>query len=215
MLIPHWNVPKNIQAFTQLSRDPPHAFPFPLHQVHGTRVVTLPYTQNTPPEADAAYTRTSNTLASIRTADCLPILLTNATGNEVAAIHAGWRGLAAGIIEKTFAQLQSPAQDCSIWIGPAICGRCFEIGPEVRHAFITKNARFASAFRPHFADRWLGNLPLLAEMILTQLGVEQIYQSQICSMEDLRCNSYRREKATNQRMVTGILFTDSSLQSKS
>lgn len=211
MLIPNWIAPKNIQAFTYLPADPIFNIPFPLKQVHGKKALILPYESNaTPPEADAVFTRTPNTICAIRTADCLPILVTSMQGNEVAAIHAGWKGLIAGVIEETFTHLHSTPKDCIAWIGPAICGKCFEVGPEVREAFINSNTRFAHAFTPGLVDKYFGNLPQIAEMILSDLGVETISQSDVCTVENLHCNSYRREHGSDQRMVTGISFTETS-----
>lgn len=179
-----------------------------LKQMHGKTVVLFPNQLPDPLEADAAISRTPETLCIVRTADCLPILVTNKKGNEVAAIHAGWKGLVAGIIEEAFIQIESEPQDCMVWIGPAICGNCFEVGPEVREAFINKEAHFAEYFKSGLApDKFIGNLPQIATSILKALGVSDITQSQICTIEDLRCDSYRRENGSPQRMLTGISFT--------
>lgn len=207
MIIPNWNAPQNIKAFTLLSEDEPldSALRF-LQQVHGKKVVLFPSKQPDPIIADSVITRTQNTLCIIRSADCLPILISNRQGNEVAAIHAGWKGLVAGVIEETFEQLKSLPQDCIAWIGPAICGSCYEVGPEVRETFINKNPHFAAGFTKGRADKYFGDLPKIAEMVLKALGVLDVTLSGICTFEDTRCNSYRRQKGTDQRMLTGISF---------
>ncbi len=212
MILPNWNAPLNVTAFTHLPEDGPFdSQPYtPLKQVHGNEVVILPLTNTEVAIADVALTRTAHTLCAIRTADCLPILITNKQGTEVAAIHAGWRGLATGVIEASFAKMISAPQNCIAWIGPAICNKCFEVGGEVREAFITKNTAFASAFQALPNGKYLGNLSLIAEIILNQLGLPEVSHSGICTVEDWRCNSYRREQGTDQRMITGIWFKNPS-----
>ncbi len=195
MIIPKWSIPKNVRAFTSLREDPHFEPPFSLDQVHQNQVVLLPYPGNVWPKADAAVTRTPNIICSVRTADCLPILVTNQQGREVAAIHAGWKGLAAGVIEATFKKMYSEGKDCIAWIGPAICGQCYEVGPEFP---LPKEYRDGHYF---------ANLPQIAEKILQDLGVTQICQSSICTMEEERCCSYRRQNGSDQRMITAISFS--------
>ncbi len=206
MIIPNWNAPSNVKAFTSLTEDPPFDIPFPLKQIHDCEAILLPYSQDYPPEADAAFTREPDVFCAIRTADCLPLLVTNLEGNEIAAIHAGWRGLAAGVIESTFLKLHSPAKHCLVWLGPGICGQCYEVGAEVRQAFLIKDPQLAPAFIPNGQSTYLANLPKIAEHILRALGVQAISHSGICSFENLRCNSYRRDKGSNQRMISVIGF---------
>lgn len=209
MILPNWPAPNNVSGFTYFSADTPlQPMPRRLQQVHGSTVTEFPCLLPDPIVADAVITRLPKTVCSIRTADCLPILVTNTSGNEVAAIHAGWKGLLAGIIENTFAKMQSAPENCLSWIGPAICEKCFEVGPEVREAFIHKNPHFTVYFKKSAtaAHKYFVSLPQIAEFILKDLRVLQVCNSNICTVEDLRCNSYRREKGTDQRMMTGIVF---------
>jgi YfiH family protein len=123
-------------ALTELSADLPAATGLcELNQVHGTTVVEA---QHYPaaPEADACYSRSSDWACVVRTADCLPLLLCSRSGDEVAAVHAGWRGLADGVIEATLVQLNTAPEDLLAWMGPAIGPDNFEVGAEVRSAFL-------------------------------------------------------------------------------
>lgn len=167
-----------------------------LTQVHGTDVVLLPTTQLRP-IADAAIRRTPG-VAAVLTADCLPILLAAESGSEVAALHAGWRGLAAGIIEATLSKLHSPPRTLQVWLGPAI-GPChFEVGSEVRTAFVVQQPADADAFTPH-GDRWQADLYLLARRRLQRLGVTRIFGGGLCTHCDgERFYSYRRDGSTGR-----------------
>lgn len=192
--------PHNIHFDTVVGDLP--SLPSKLHflkQVHGATAVKAPFPAGT--EGDAVITRTPGVICAVKTADCLPILVSNQSGTEIAAIHAGWKGLAAGIIEATFAKLESPGHQCLAWIGPAICQSHFEVGPEVREAFVSKNPAWTCAFHPGAPGKFQGNLPLIAEMILKDLGVT-IHQSGLCTYEDLAFPSYRRDQGTLKRMVS-------------
>ncbi len=172
-----------------------------LQQTHSTTVVTLESEQNR--EADAAITRHADTVAVVMTADCLPILLCNRSGTEVAAVHAGWRGLLDGIVQTTIAKMQSPANELMAWIGPAISQPKFEVGDEVRQAFVDKyvekKALADNRFISNRPGHWLCDLPGLADDLLKQLGVADVTQSNLCSY----CNeadffSYRRQAITGR-----------------
>lgn len=155
--------------------------------------------------ADAAITCQQNRPLVIMTADCLPILLCNQQGNEIAAIHAGWRGLVNGIIENTLAKMQSPASQLIAWIGPAICSSCFEVGQEVLEAYQKQYSFVSSSFQSK-GDKWLANLPELAENVLKLSGVFSVFQSKLCTFEQKnKFFSYRRESQTG-RMVSLIWF---------
>lgn len=209
MIIPNWQIPHNVKAFTMTKEDPIYTAPYPLRQVHQAGVVTLPYHAVGRIEGDAALTHLAHVACTVETADCLPLLVSNKLGSEVAAIHAGWKGLIAGVIEATFQSMQSQAKDCMVWIGPAICGKCFEVGEEVREAFLAKNLDFGSCFiKGAKKEKWYGNLAKIAQIILQDLGVIEVSFSGICTIEDLRCDSYRREQGTQRRMITGIYFTN-------
>ncbi len=204
ILEPNWNAPSNIRALmtrVPLEVDLPYQ-PTWLTQVHGAKVVSLPGPQNQ--EADAAVTHQAGTICVVKTADCLPILVTNQAGTEVAAIHAGWRGLVAGVIEATFAKMRAHPQDCLAWIGPAISQAHFEVGPEVRDAFLKVDLDFATDFLQNAAGRYQANLARMAEKVLRKLGVNQVSQSGLCTYADPRFYSYRRDHGQTGRMASLI-----------
>jgi YfiH family protein len=168
-----------------------------LQQTHSTTVVTLECEQNR--EADAAITRQADTVAVVMTADCLPILLCNRSGTEVAAVHAGWRGLLDGIVQTTIAKMQSPANELMAWIGPAISQSKFEVGDEVRQAFVEKYEAADKRFMTNRSAHWLCDLPALADDLLKRLGVTDVTQSNLCSYSnDDDFFSYRRQAVTGR-----------------
>ena len=173
-----------------------------LEQTHSTRVVVLEEDANR--SVDAAITRRVNTVAVVMTADCLPILLCNQAGTEVAAVHAGWRGLANGVIQATLRKIQSPADELIAWIGPGISREFFEVGDEVRDIFLAQvkpNQQYFSANRP---GHWLCDLHGLATAILGSQGVVDIDRDSGCSYRDeSRFFSYRRN-TTCGRMASLI-----------
>jgi YfiH family protein len=168
-----------------------------INQTHGNRVVTLENEDNR--DADAAVTRNVDTVAVIMTADCLPILLCNREGTEVAAIHAGWRGLQAGVIQSTLAEMKSPTATLMAWIGPGISQACFEVGDEVHEAFLGSTAGAISCFSEHGPGHWLCDLAGLAELILSQQAVAEIHRDRHCSYRDQDLfYSYRRQAVTGR-----------------
>ncbi|ASQ45684.1 peptidoglycan editing factor PgeF [Legionella clemsonensis] len=174
-----------------------------LDQTHSNLPVLVEEESNR--EADAAITRMPYQPLAIMTADCLPILLCNLEGNEVAAVHAGWRGLVNGIIENTLHKMQSSPAQLMAWIGPAICQTCFEVGNEVLQIFQNHYPDSAQNFYSQ-GEKWHANLPRIAEQILNNLGVLAVYQSNICTFEQKNdFYSYRRESQTG-RMATLIWF---------
>ena len=170
-----------------------------LDQVHGTEVV---YAQNNPslPSADGTYTDIVNLPCAILTADCMPVLLCNQQGTQVAAVHAGWRGLCGGIISKALEQF-APGDNLMAYMGPAISARHFEVGTEVLSAFLSKAVTnnekdsIKKAFVETSQGHYLADLYALARAELTQKGVTQVYGGEFCSysQSDL-FYSYRREK---------------------
>lgn len=177
-----------------------------LNQVHGTKVVDAALASCVP-DADAAFATRHNVVCVTMTADCLPLLMCDKKGHIVAAVHAGWRGLCDGVIEATVRKMQVPAQDLLVWLGPGIGPDAFEVGDEVRQQFIARDARAEQAFRPQ-ADKWLGNIYLLAKQRLHAMGVTQIYGASInedfCTYHDqARFFSYRRDQITG-RMASMI-----------
>jgi len=165
-----------------------------LNQVHGSRVIEAGKWA-APPEADACIARTAGQVCVVMTADCLPVLFCNREGDRVAAAHAGWRGLAGGVLESTVNSLGLPGSQLMAWLGPAIGPDAFEVGDEVRIAFTARDAVAAQAFRPsHRAGHWLADLYLLARQDLARLGVHAVYGGGLCTYSDeLRFFSYRRD----------------------
>ncbi len=169
-----------------------------LEQVHGITVVAAE-TVSAPVAADAAWTRQPGRPCVVMTADCLPVLFCDRAGTAVAAAHAGWRGLAAGVIAATVASLGIPAGQLLVWLGPAIGPDAFEVGEEVRAAFLALDAGNADCFRRSSTGRWLANLYQLARRQLQSLGVSGIYGGDCCTFSDpARFFSYRREQRTGR-----------------
>ena len=170
-----------------------------LNQTHSTRVETIVDAGHYDANVDAAITRQVNTIAVVMTADCLPILLCDREGSEVAAIHAGWRGLADGIIQATLASMASPASELMAWIGPAIGQNRFEVGDEVYQKFIDQESRAKNRFIANRRGHWLCDLSGLAADLLKQSCLHAVKQSGMCSYEnESRFYSYRREKVSGR-----------------
>ncbi|MCU7810062.1 MAG: peptidoglycan editing factor PgeF, partial [Candidatus Thiodiazotropha sp. (ex Notomyrtea botanica)] len=154
-----------LKAAYQLSDDP-----FWLNQVHGCRVADSA-TENPGCEADAVFSNQSGVVCAVLTADCLPLLITDRSGHQVCAVHAGWRGLAAGVIESAVSRMDISPADLMAWLGPAIGPDVFEVGAEVRQAFIDSSASDEAAFKPHGDARWLADIYQLAKLRLARLVV--------------------------------------------
>lgn len=171
-----------------------------LRQVHGTCVhdADAPSAAGTEPEADAAIAHRAGSVLAILTADCLPLLLCSDDGCAIAAAHAGWRGLAAGVIEATVARLGVPAARLLAWLGPAIGARSYEVGDEVRAAFVDAHASAARAFAPTRAGHWHCDLYTLARQRLAAAGVGRVYGGGFDTCTDARFHSYRREHETGR-----------------
>lgn len=183
------------------------AEPVWLQQQHGNHVVTAD--QITTAAADAAFTRHSHTICVVLTADCIPILLSNLAGTEVAAIHAGWRGLVGGVIANTIQAMTSPAQQLLAWLGPAIGQSAFIVGNEVKQQFTTLNAAFADAFKPQSTDKWQANLYTLARHQLNHCGIEQIFCSDLCTYRDpARFFSHRRDQGKTGNIASLIWINE-------
>ncbi|WP_300477877.1 peptidoglycan editing factor PgeF [Shewanella sp.] len=177
------------------------AKPVWLEQVHGTHVLNLDTLRLAPavdiPIADASYSRTASQVCAVMTADCLPVLLCNQAGTEVAAAHAGWRGLCDGVIEATAAQFSSPMDELIAYLGPAIGPQKFEVGVEVKHAFCGLHPQAAACFIP-CGDKYLADIIGLAKLRLSLLGIKHIYSADICTVSDTNYFSYRRDKVTGR-----------------
>ena len=177
-----------------------------LQQVHGTTV--LGDGDDPVQPADASVSRRPGMACAVLTADCLPVLFCSADGRTVGAAHAGWRGLANGVLEATIAALAVPPAELSAWLGPAIGPRAFEVGPEVREAFRARwpgeRDALEAAFRPGRGDRLHGDLQALAAARLATAGVSSCYRDPRCTYSDaVRFYSYRRDGETG-RMVSVI-----------
>lgn len=176
-----------------------------LHQVHGNRSLRL--TEEVlagEPEADAAFTTQSGVVLAVLTADCMPILICADDGSEIAAIHAGWRGLASGVIESCVQRLRTSHERLLVWLGPAIGPQSYEVGDEVRFAFVERDAATAIAFTPTRFGHWHCNLYTLARRRLSALGVERVYGGGFDTFSDPAFYSFRRDGARSGRFASLI-----------
>jgi YfiH family protein len=174
-----------------------------LRQVHGAMVAVEP-DAGSEPEADAAVTRVPGTVLAILTADCLPVVFAAVDGSEVAAAHAGWRGLAAGVLEATVAALRAAPADVVAWMGPAAGPDAYEIGAEVRDAFVARDPGAAMAFATTRPGHWRVDLYALARQRLVAAGLraDAIHGGGLCTISDpVRFYSHRRDACTG-RMAT-------------
>lgn len=175
-----------------------------LKQVHSSRVVT-DFAAGA--EADAAVTDRSDYACVVLTADCLPVFFCDRQGSKVGVAHAGWRGLAAGILENTVTALDVDPQELLVWLGPAIGARVFEVGAEVRQAFLDGHPEAAAAFvpSPYRLKHYMADLYRLARQRLQGVGVEQVFGGNFCTLSDReRFYSYRRDGAQTGRMASVI-----------
>ncbi|MCE1241085.1 MAG: peptidoglycan editing factor PgeF [Azonexaceae bacterium] len=191
-----------------LSRRLP-AEPCWLKQVHGTLAVDAALAaKNT--EADAAFARQPGAVCVVMTADCLPVLFCDRSASAVGAAHAGWRGLLAGVLENTLAAMRIAPGDTLAWLGPAIGPANFEVGDEVRSAFVEHDPAAAAQFVAGRPGKWLADLYGLARQRLRSAGVEAIYGGGSCTVDDAeRYFSYRRDGTTG-RMASLIWLEDES-----
>ena len=187
-----------------------------LTQIHGDRLICLDEAnigEKIAPEADASYTTQVNKICVVMTADCLPVLVAAKDGSVVAAIHAGWKGLAIGIVEKSLQTIlqrtHKTAADFMVWLGPAISGEKFEVGSEVRQQFLDVDAKSVAAFVEHGEDKWLCNMYLIVRQRLLGVGVGDIYGGEFCTYSDVeRFYSYRRDGKRVGRMASIIYLDD-------
>lgn len=194
-----------------------------LRQVHGTRAVVVDAVRppdialpdppplarvegEREPEADAAVTRTPGVVLAIQTADCLPVLLCADDGAEVGAAHAGWRGLAAGVLEAVLAAMQASPGHVLAWLGPAIGAASYEVGTEVRDAFVACDRNAECAFVPTRPGHWTCDLYALARQRLGAAGVGRIFGGAFDTFTDTRLHSFRRDGSASGRMVSLVWF---------
>ena len=175
-----------------------------LNQVHGVDVINAAKSTSIQ-NADASFSKNKNVVCVTMTADCLPVLLCNKQGTMVAAIHAGWRSLCDGVIEATIKAMGIEPDDLMAWLGPAIGPDAFEVGGEVREAFIARDTQAEQAFIA-FGDKWLGDLYLIAKQRLNKQGIVSIYGGSECTYSNpSQYFSFRRDGITG-RMATLIWF---------
>ena len=183
--------------------------PIWLQQVHSNHVIDAT-TARPGVIADASYTRLPDIVCAVLTADCLPILVTNQQGTEIAAIHAGWRGLTQQIIQNALTRLQTPREQLLAWLGPAIGPTRYEVGEDVRAAAITQLACATHAFTPIRPGHWSANLYLLATQVLNHHGIKQVYGGEYCTYSDnQRFFSYRRDQHTGR--MASLIWIDPKL----
>lgn len=186
-----------VAANRQLLADKLGCKPVWLDQVHGIKVVEAKVGRVL--EADASWSQQAGIACAILTADCLPVLFAAKDTSCVAAAHAGWRSLQAGVLEQTLAALPVSASEVMVWLGPAISQAAYEVGAEVYQAFVEQNPACASAFIPSERDgHWLADLYQLARIRLAGAGVEQLYGGGFCTKTDKRFYSYRRQPVTGR-----------------
>lgn len=163
-----------------------------LQQQHTNRVLRWPFKSAV---ADAVYSDLPQSVCAVLTADCLPILCCSDDGKEIAAVHAGWRGLADGVLQNALANFKTPAANIRIWIGPSIGASAFEVGDDVRDAFVTRCSFHAKYFLSH-ADKWLADLASIAEAECLRAGLNNITKSDECTVgNNTSWYSWRKEKA--------------------
>lgn len=191
-----------------LVRDVVPSEPHWLRQVHGNTVAYADQLKELV-EADAAVARDVNSVCAILTADCLPVLFCAINGSVVAAAHAGWRGLAAGVLEQTVEMMAHPPVQIMAWFGPAIGATAFEVGDDVRDRFVADMPQAEHAFKATKAGKWLADIYLLARLRLQRMGVTAIYGGDFCTYHDAkRFYSYRRDGVTG-RMGSLIWIAES------
>ncbi|MCD6038772.1 MAG: yfiH [Gammaproteobacteria bacterium] len=228
---PNWPAPPHIKAYTTLRtsgvspRDEKTkidadrlvqllqlpGYPLPINQTHSDIAIpALPEYQGK--EADAIFSNQPNQVCLVCTADCLPVLLTHRQGTSVAAIHAGWRGLAKGIITKTVRALNISSSDILAWLGPAITQPCYETSEEVRQQFIEKDPATESAFIPSGKNgHWLLDLYAIARIELSKMGITAIYRGDYCTYSNpTDFFSFRRDGKILGNMATLIWISDNS-----
>jgi len=209
---PEWPAPARVKAFVttrslgDVATEHGHARvrrlvpdePVWLRQVHGTAVIDADLKMSRP-QADAAVARNAGTVCAVMLADCMPVLLVDASGGVVAAAHAGWRGLSAGVIEAAIDAMRVPPASVIAWLGPAIGPRVYEVGEEVRAAFLERDAVAAAAFVATRPGHWLLDLYSVARQRLAKLGVPRVYGGGLCTYSDPeRFYSYRRDRAAGR-----------------
>ena len=215
-ILPDWPLPPGVHAFvtTRALGDVKSedgrlrlrallpAEPVWLRQVHGAHVVNAA-SAAAGTAADASFAIEQNIVCAVMVADCMPVLLADERGMAVGVAHAGWRGLCAGVIETTIAAMGVPASGILAWLGPAIGPDAYEIGEEVRGAFLERDSKVASAFAPTRPGHWRLDLYAVARQRLAARGVTRVFGGGFCTFSDpVRFFSYRRDKASERMAAT-------------
>jgi purine-nucleoside/S-methyl-5'-thioadenosine phosphorylase / adenosine deaminase len=206
--------PRHVAENRRRLRDALHlsAIPLWLGQVHGAVVVDAA-TVRPGCEADASFVSSPGIACAVLTADCLPVLLCDRVGTRVAAVHAGWRGLLGGVIENAVLALHCPGPQLLAWLGPAIGPQSFEVGDEVRDAFMAEDPQAAIAFKPSPAGRWLADIYALARQHLARVHVTAVYGGHWCTANDAeRFYSYRRDGVTGR--MASLIWLDTHRSSR-
>lgn len=194
--------PAHVARNRALLRQHLPAEPAWLSQVHGTTVVDAAGIGQTVPDADASVANQPGVVCVIQTADCLPVLFCDARGRAVGAAHAGWRGLAQGVLDNTIARMRDAgADEILAWLGPAIGPERFEVGQDVYDAFVKRDARLAAAFMPNpdQAGKYWADIYRLAKAILAHAGITRVYGGGLCTVTDRGSFfSYRRDRTTGR-----------------
>jgi YfiH family protein len=183
--------------------------------VHGSTVVDAAAAAGAGIElaADAAYSRVPGVVCAVQTADCMPVLFCDRNASVVAVAHAGWRGLAGGILERTLEALAVDPAQVLVYLGPAIGPLAFEVGEDVRTAFLSGMESAEAAFRPHAPGKWLADLGMLARLRLERLGVRAVSGGGRCTVrEPEHFFSFRRDRVTG-RMAALIWLNEPSRHS--
>jgi YfiH family protein len=211
-IFPHWPVPPRVRALVTTRalgdmkgeqgrarlRSLLPAEPTWLRQVHGIEVVDAARAESGV-AADASFTRETGVVCAVMAADCMPVLLAQDGGEAVAIAHAGWRGLCAGVIEAAIGAIGAPGGRILAWLGPAIGPAAYEVGEEVRAAFLDRDARAAAAFRSARPGHWHLDLYAVARQRLASSGVTRVFGGGLCTASDAaRFFSYRRDRATER-----------------
>ena len=198
--------PQRVDANRRLLGQYLPAQPKWLNQVHGSDVVEAQHVSGLVP-ADASISFGPGCVNVVLVADCLPVLLAHRDGSAVGVAHAGWRGLAGGVVENTFKALDAPAKDVIAYLGPAIGPDAFEVGDEVRAAFIAHDAAAKAAFRAHTSGKWFADLFELARQRLTALGLTSVHGGGQCTVANpTRFFSHRRDKVSGR--MAALIWID-------
>ena len=177
-----------------------------LQQVHGCQVAACG-SSAAPVEADAVVAEQPGQVCAVMTADCLPLLICNDSGSRVAAVHAGWRGLAAGVIEAALDRFDEPGESLLVWLGPAIGPDRFEVGDDVRELFLNSGQAHETAFKPGAPGRWLADIYQLARVRLMERNIGFVGGGDYCTVTDeKRFFSYRRDGSTGR--MASLIWID-------